>query len=144
MYIDDLVSGSNTIEEVKVIKQKFIELFRNSEFNLHKWNSNIPSWQSSNTKSENELTYAREKFKNTADLAKMFRVPWNKNRESVSIVVPEFNEELTTKRNVLSYITSICNPLGVISATHIIGKVIYSEEYYKKLSWDTKIPQILK
>ena len=27
MYVDDLVSGSNTIEEVKVIKQKSIELF---------------------------------------------------------------------------------------------------------------------
>ena len=27
MYVDDLVSGSNTIEEVEVIKQKFIELF---------------------------------------------------------------------------------------------------------------------
>ena len=27
MYVDDLVSGSNTIEEVEVIKRKFIELF---------------------------------------------------------------------------------------------------------------------
>ena len=27
MYVDDLVSGSNTIEEVEVIKQKSIELF---------------------------------------------------------------------------------------------------------------------
>ena len=43
MNVDDLVSGSNTIVEVEAIKQKFIELFRNSEFNLHKWNSNIPS-----------------------------------------------------------------------------------------------------
>ena len=37
MYVDDLVSGSNTIEEVEVIKQKYIELFRNDRFNLHKW-----------------------------------------------------------------------------------------------------------
>ena len=27
MYVDDLVSGSNTIEQVEVIKQKFNELF---------------------------------------------------------------------------------------------------------------------
>ena len=55
MYVDDLVSGSNAIEEVEVIKQKSIELFRKGGFNLHKWHSNIPSLQSFNTKSESEL-----------------------------------------------------------------------------------------
>ena len=65
MYIDDLVSGSNTIEEVEVIKQKSIELFRKGGFNLHKWHSNIPSLQPFNTKSVNELTYAKEKIKNS-------------------------------------------------------------------------------
>ena len=55
MYIDDLVSGSNTIEEVEVIKQKSIELFRKGGFNMHKWHLNIPSLQSSNTKSETYL-----------------------------------------------------------------------------------------
>ena len=65
MYVDDLVSGSNTIEEVEVIKQKSIELFRKGGFTLHKWHLNIPSLQSSNTKSEGELTYAKEKFKNS-------------------------------------------------------------------------------
>ena len=36
MYLDDLVSSSDTIEEVEVIKQKSIELFRKGGFNLHK------------------------------------------------------------------------------------------------------------
>ena len=70
MYVDDLVSGSNTIEEVEVIQQKSIELFPKGGFNLHKWHSNIPTLQSSNTKSESELTYGKEKFKNTAVLQK--------------------------------------------------------------------------
>ena len=34
MYVDDLVSGSNTIEEVEVIKQESIELFQKGGFNL--------------------------------------------------------------------------------------------------------------
>ena len=61
MYLDDLVTGSNTIEEVEVIKQKFIELFRKGGFNLHKWHSNIPPLQSSNAKSESELTFMPKK-----------------------------------------------------------------------------------
>ena len=75
MYVDDLVSGSNTIEEIEVIKQKSIELFQKGGFNLRKWHSNILSLQSSNEKSERGLTYAKEKIKNTADLTKITGVP---------------------------------------------------------------------
>ena len=142
--MDDLVSGSNIIEEIEVIKQKFIELFRKHGFNLHKWHSNIPSLQSSNIKSESELTYAKEKFKNTDNLTKILRVHWDKNRDNLSVGVLEFNEKLITKRKVLSYIPSIYDPLGLISASHIKGKVIYRELCDKKLPWVTEIPQILK
>ena len=62
----------------------------------------------------------------------------------MSVVVPEFNEKLITKRNVLSYVASIYDPLGLMSASHIIGKAIYHELCDKKLSSDTEIPKILK
>ena len=68
------------------------------------------------------------------NLTKILGKPWVKIADNLSHVLSEFDEILTTKRNVLSYIASIYNPLGLISATHIIGKVIYREEYDKKLS----------
>ena len=80
----------------------------------------------------------------TAYLTKILGVHWDKNRNNLSIVVPEFDEKLITKRNVLSYIASIYEPLGLISAGHIIGKVICCELCDKKIPWDTEIPQILK
>ena len=36
MYVDDLVLGSNAVEEIEVIKQKSIELFWKGGYNLHK------------------------------------------------------------------------------------------------------------
>ena len=36
MYVDDLTSGGNTVEEVKILKQKCEELFKKVAFNLHK------------------------------------------------------------------------------------------------------------
>ena len=62
----------------------------------------------------------------------------------MSIVAPEFNEKLIIKRNVLSYIASIYDPTGLISASHIREKVIYRELCDKKPPWNTEIPQILK
>ena len=139
MYIDDLVLGSNTIEEVGVIKQKSIELFRKSKFNLHNWNSNIPLLQSSNTKSESEFSYVKEKLKNTAERIKILGVPSKKNCDNLSVVLIEFNEKLMTKKNVLSYIASTFVPLGLISTSHIIGKVSYRQLCQKKLPWDTEV-----
>ena len=67
--------------------------------------------------------------------------PWDKNRDNLPVVVPEFNEKLITKRNVLTYIASIYDQLGLISTSHIIGKVIYRELCDKKRSWDTESPK---
>ena len=100
--------------------------------------------QYSNTKSESEINHTKEKFKSTADLTKILGVPWEKNRGNLLVVVPEFKEKLITKRNVLSYIASIYDPIGLISVSQIIEKVIYRELCDKKLSRDTKVPQILK
>ena len=61
----------------------------------------------------------------------------------MSIAVPEFNKKLITKRNILSYIASIYDPLGLTSASYIIGKAIYCDLYDKKLPWESEIPQIL-
>ena len=76
---------------------------------------------------------AKKTFKNTADLTKILGVLWDENRDNLSTVVPEFNEILITKRNFLSYIASIYDPLGLISASNIVRKVIYRELCDKKL-----------
>ena len=104
-------------------------IFREDRFDLHERHSDIRPLRSSNRKSESELTYAKEKFKNSANLTKILGVPWVKIGDNLSHVVSEFDEKLTTKRNVLSFIAHIYNPLGLMFAIHIIGKIIYREEY---------------
>ena len=73
----------------------------------------------------------KEKYKNKSDLTKILGVPWYKNRDNLSVVGSGFNEKLKTKRNVLSYIVSIYDPLGLTSVSHITGKVNYSSLYTK-------------
>ena len=40
--VDNLISGSNTVGEVEILKQKCEELFRKGGFNLHNRYSKIP------------------------------------------------------------------------------------------------------
>ena len=59
MYVDDLVTGGESLDEVKIIKEKFIELFKKGDFNLYKWNSNLPSLESKSVEGKQELTYSK-------------------------------------------------------------------------------------
>ena len=43
MYVDDLVTGGESLQEVEKIKSDAIELFENGGFKLHKWHSNEPN-----------------------------------------------------------------------------------------------------
>ena len=69
---------------------------------------------------------------------------WNRITDKINIEIPQFSERQITKRNVLSYIASIYNPLGLISASHISGKLIYRELCDLKISRKEEIPDILK
>ena len=68
MYVDDLVSGSNTTEEVEVINQNPLSYFKKADLICI---SGTQIYRHYNPPSERELTYAKKKFKNTADLTKI-------------------------------------------------------------------------
>ena len=45
MYVDDLLTGGNSLEKVKEIKQNSVQLFKKGGFNLRKWNSTCLNWR---------------------------------------------------------------------------------------------------
>ena len=59
MYLDDSTSGGNTVGEVEILKQKCEELFKKGGFNLHKWQSNVPSLENTKTTTSSELTKSK-------------------------------------------------------------------------------------
>ena len=40
LYVDDLLSGGQSVSEAREMKEKALNLFRSAHFILHKWNSN--------------------------------------------------------------------------------------------------------
>ena len=143
MYVDDLTSGGNTVGKVEILKQKCEELFKKGSFNLHKWYSNIQSLENTKTTTSTGLTYAKQMFQTSSNETKILGVPWNKLNDKLLISVPKFQQRVT-KRNILNYVASIYNPLGVISSCYVLWKVIYGELCDEKTSWDAEAPEYLK
>ena len=127
MYGDDLVSGGNILSEFEVMKQKPIELFAKAGFNLYKWHSNKPLLEKSDINNNDELTYAKQLFPNNTSNTKILDLGWNKASNTLFVIIPTYQQKAITKRNILSYVASIYDPLGFISPSHVIGKAIYRE-----------------
>ena len=52
MYVDDLVTGGESLQEVEKIKSDSIELFEKGGFKLHKWHSNETNLETNDLNSE--------------------------------------------------------------------------------------------
>ena len=55
MYVHDLESGGESLQEVKKMKSNSIELFVKGGFKLHKWYPNKPSLVTNDLSSQIEL-----------------------------------------------------------------------------------------
>ena len=123
--------GEESLDEVKIIKEKSTELFEKGDFNLHKWNSNVPSLESKSAEGKQELTYAKQILSQDSNEIKILGLCWNK-------------EKRPTKRNILSELTSVYDPIGLISPSHLIDKILYREVCKLKIPWDEVVPLPIK
>ena len=82
-------------------------------------------------------------FQTNSNETKKLGVTWNKLTCKLSISIQKF-QQTVTKINILSYVPSIYDPLGMISPCHVLGKVIYSKIFDEKIPWDAEAPEYLK
>ena len=60
MYVDDLVTGGENLQEVEKVKSDSIELLEKGEFKFHKWHSNEPNLETNDLNSEKELSFEKD------------------------------------------------------------------------------------
>ena len=64
LYMDDLLTGGQTVKQASERKEKANEIFNDATFNLHKWNSNAEELElkPNSTAEENEQSYAKQQL----------------------------------------------------------------------------------
>lgn len=145
LYVDDLLTGGATVEEVQIKKQVATEIFNDATFTLHKWHSNAEELESDkdHPQSKDELSYAKQQLGTTASETKMLGVPWDKKNDTLKIAFPR-DGTLYTKREILSKLARIYDPLGLASPTTLTGKLVFRDICDSKLSWDAMLPEHLQ
>lgn len=141
-YVDDILCGANSVSELLTIKNELISLLKLGNFSLHKWCSNSTEFmQEFNLDSEiTNYSFDVEGCSN-----KVLGISWNPRQDYFSVSLPkDINIYPITKRNVLSVIAQIYDPLGFVAPLVIIAKIFMQKLWLAKVQWDEPLTTLLK
>ncbi|UYV79458.1 hypothetical protein LAZ67_17002687 [Cordylochernes scorpioides] len=113
-YVDDLLTGAQTIAETKELIDQLKDLMKKGGFHLRKWNSNCHEIVSHVEEINEERKINLEK----GAISKILGIVWDHLQDTfrVNITLPE---EVVTKRDLLSNIARIFDPIGFLSPTTV-------------------------
>jgi hypothetical protein len=129
-YVDDCMSGCKTELECINIKNKLISIFQSYGMNLVKWTSNSVPICDTNHKNLQSSQDVQQK---------VLGLYWNNLLDTFNYK-PTFNNIVYTKRNIMSEISKLYDPLGLLSPIVINFKILMQEVWKLKIGWDDPLP----
>ncbi|KAH9644643.1 hypothetical protein HF086_011812 [Spodoptera exigua] len=140
-YMDDLLGGTNTINQARELQHQLIEMLKGAGMNLRKWSSNDPELLKdlSSDQLNSPFDFKCSESKKTLGLR------WNPSTDTFSFQNPvQCRNQCVTKRQLLSEISKLFDPLGWLSPLSIRAKLLFQNAWSLKLSWDENVPQSIQ
>ncbi|XP_050293812.1 uncharacterized protein LOC126734295 [Anthonomus grandis grandis] len=134
-YVDDLLTGSDSIERTIEIGNNISLLLSKAGFHLRKWVSNSSQvLEGIHTTDKADLIDL-----GVNENTKTLGLFWNGRKDSLFYKISEGTRKNITKRVVLSEIAQLFDPLGLLSATTILAKIILRDIWLEKIGWDNSL-----
>lgn len=114
-YIDDVITGADTVEEAKELRTQLSEIFASGGFHLRKWASNSTAALAGVPEEDIEVKAAIELDDSTT--IKTLGIHWQPCSDEFKFVYHQPQISQPTKRVILSQIASLYDPLGLLAPT---------------------------
>ncbi|XP_062704324.1 uncharacterized protein LOC134286689 [Aedes albopictus] len=136
-YVDDALTGAETIEEAIQRRVELTEILNCGGFPIHKWCSNEPAILETVPEKDREQFLSFEDS-DINQAIKTLGLLWDPAEDvyRFRLDLPSLGGCSPTKRNVLSQIAKIFDPLGLISPVVVFAKIIMQQIWMSKLKWD--------
>lgn len=156
VYVDELSSGHHSFEAAFHLYQRAKSIFQDAAMNIRKWKRNDNALAEL-IKAEEELKgdaeYPRSKVQgyaestlNPTDLSpvKVLGIPWNTSSDTLTMkldaIVCDVRKGMT-KRSLLSAVSSIFDPLGILSPTVLALKLLFRRICTSNIEWNQTLPE---
>ncbi|XP_076392699.1 uncharacterized protein LOC143265299 [Megachile rotundata] len=134
-YVDDLLTGCETVEEAKELQESLNWVLAQAGFCLRKWASNDSRIVHNNSNENTVVIKTAEKDPKTLGLF------WSVNSDQLSYTIADYPTNRVTKRVILSEIAKIFDPLGLIGPIIVRAKLLMQELWQLNIGWDVSLPQ---
>lgn len=140
MYVDDFISGCDTIEDAQILQDDVVQLFQRGGFNIRKWASNsqrvLDNIPEPNRENVTSLNICRESVLKTLGLY------WHTKEDEFHVVVKlDKNPEKSSMRTLLSDVSKLFDPLGMLAPVIVTAKILFQSLWRKGLDWDDQLPE---
>ncbi|XP_055523061.1 uncharacterized protein LOC129717231 [Wyeomyia smithii] len=143
-YVDDMLTGTDDLEEAKALAAEIIQLMNSAGFTLRKWNSNSAELLSTIPQILRDDRATLELDSSTSPI-KTLGLIWQPASDNFLFVFPQWNPDPTiTKRVVLSDTARIFDPLGLIGPVTVLAKIFLQDLWKHKADWDDPLPEDLQ
>merc|ERR1712015_383695 len=136
-YVDDFIASFPTVETAIRMRSELTAALKCGGLNLCKWRSTHEEVLTE----EERIQMAEKSSKEFGDavLDKVLGVAYTFDGDSISFNVKEgaTEEEIKTRRMLLSALARCYDPLGVVAPFTILGKFMFQEAINEPGGWDT-------
>lgn len=139
-YIDDVITGAVNVKSAIHLRNDLQLLLSRGQFQLTKWISNSPEVLRSIPESLRELQSSFDVTDIETESVGILGMTYNPPCDQFQFKVGAFSK-ITTKRTMLSDISKLFDPMGLLSPIIIIAKILMQELWKCKLEWDDFVPQ---
>ena len=138
IYVDDVLTGADTIEKAKELRMQLSNIFASGGFHLRKWASNCPEALEGVPDEDREMKLPIEL--NEPNTIKALGIHWQpcSDKFLFSAQTPKILQP--TKRSILSNIASLFDPLGLLAPIIIQAKLLMQRLWELKVDWDSIPP----
>lgn len=143
-YVDDFLSGGDSIELVIDICKRVDETLKSAHFYLRKWQSNNSTILSSVTSNAEKTITEKTLNLNNNFPCKTLGLYWDPKKDHLLFSINLDKNKKITKRVILSLISQVFDPLGLLGPCVVEAKIIMQKLWLDKNNWDDEVSPPVK